>query len=106
MNIRKVASLIAHYEGKKAKVSIGNVREILRIAVKLAATNGHVYDALLNYLRRYANDAARANNATRSTQHSGTSSSKIRGNAARSQRAANSPADHRRGPKAKGAAKK
>ena len=35
MNMRKLASAIAKREGKKVEVSIGNIREILRIIVDL-----------------------------------------------------------------------
>lgn len=39
MTINKLASLIAKNEGKKSEVSIGNIREILKVIAELEADN-------------------------------------------------------------------
>ena len=39
--MRKLASLIAKYEGKKSQAKIGEIREILKIVAVLRVNDGH-----------------------------------------------------------------
>ncbi len=44
MTVQQFASLVAEKEGKKKEVSIGNIREILKVANEL--TKGKLYAAI------------------------------------------------------------
>lgn len=50
MNMKELASKIAAREGKKVEVSIGNIREILKIVVDMEVESGSPEDSPLTCL--------------------------------------------------------
>lgn len=70
MSLRKLASIIAKREGKKVPVSIGNIREVLRILADIEAEyvvdiDSHRLHSPSNMLAREGCQAKRARAARR-----------------------------------------